>query len=78
MIARFTLEAKYQKLWRCAGSSLLTSSMADVKRIFAAALVMDRRLSSRLVESKRMMARWRHTSAAKYARCSDPNNCQLV
>ena len=72
MIARLTFDAKYQKLCRWAGSSLLTRSMAVVKRIFAAARVMERRFSSALLESNLMIARWRVTSAAKYARWRDP------
>lgn len=68
MMARFTFDAKYQKLCRWAGSNLLTRSIAEVNRILAAARVMERSWSSTLEESKRMIARWRVTSAAKYAR----------
>jgi len=72
MIARLTLEEKYQKHCRCAGSSLLTRSMADVNRILAAPRVMERRCSSRVGVSNRMIARCKVTSAAKYERRSDP------
>ena len=65
MMARLTFEEKYQKLWRCAGSNLLTKSIADVNLAFAAARVMDLRLSSMFLESNLIIARCKVTSAAK-------------
>lgn len=46
--------------------------MADVNRALAAERVMVRNSEEVLGESKRIMARWRVTSAAKYARRRDP------
>jgi hypothetical protein len=47
----------YQKHWRCAGSSLLIISSADVNLACAAARVMDLMFSSIEGESNRIIAR---------------------
>lgn len=67
IIARFVLEQKYQKDCRWAGSSFLIREMAVVKRILAAVRVMACKGEGGEVGDgeKRIMARWRVTSAAK-------------